>query len=231
MGLIENNLLRLDEHIPTPRHGLPGIHKKVHEDLLHLRPVHLDDAGVFRVLPVNGDFLLGPAEHGGGLLNDIVHGDGFHIVAAAPGKPQQLPCQIRSAGNVFLDMMQSFIVGMGRVETEHHQGGMPLNPHEQIVEVMGDTPGQRPDRFQLLRPGEMGLELLPLLLRTFALGDVGQNVCPVSYSSLFVTNHKVVLLSGHAAAINSLKFEFAVPIPHALQRRQDFLLKFLCHRW
>ena len=46
-----------------------------------------------------------------------------------------------------------------------YQGDVPHDDGQYVVEVMGDPPGQHPDRFQLL----VGMEML---LHLFPLGDV-----------------------------------------------------------
>ena len=61
---------------------------------------------------------------------------------------------------------------MGRGHIEQRQGSIPLNTHEQVVEVVGDTAGQGADGLHLVRMLQPLFEKPLLLLGLFAVGDV-----------------------------------------------------------
>ncbi len=80
----------------------------------------------------------------------------------SPVISQKLAGQPGSALNLFLDVLQSLVMRMIRVETEEHEGGVSLDAHEQVIEIVGDTAGESPDGFKLLGPQKLLLEVLVL---------------------------------------------------------------------
>ena len=49
---------------------------------------------------------------------------------------------------------------------------MPLNAHQQIVEIVSDTPGKGADGFHLLGVDDLGLVSLPFFFQLFLLGGI-----------------------------------------------------------
>jgi hypothetical protein len=73
-----------------------------------------------------------------------------HLVFPAAGEPQDLPCQLGSAHDRFFDIFQVGHVAVVGLLVEHDQGDVSLNAHQQVVEIMGDAPGQGADGLHLL---------------------------------------------------------------------------------
>ena len=60
-------------------------------------------------------------------------------------------------------------MGVAGFQVEEHQGDMPLDAHEQVVEVMGDSAGQGADGLHLLGG-------LKLFFQFLFLGNIGDEV-------------------------------------------------------
>ena len=119
-------------------------------------------------MALDGHFLAGSAEEVGTLLDELVQVNGFDLVAAPAGKSEELPGQIRCAPDDIFNGLEVVHVGMQGIDIHQHEGGSPLDAHEEIVEVMRDTAGQGSNGLQLVRLSQVGLE-------TFSGADVADD--------------------------------------------------------
>ncbi len=165
-------ILRLHGERPSPAHRLAGIHKKIHQHMVHLPPVHMDRPEPLFELFQNGDVPSRPAEHGGCLLDDLVQVGGLDLVPSLPGETQQLFRQVGAAGNLLLDLLQPPVMGMSVLHAQQHQRCLPLDTHQQVVEFMGDPSRQRSDGLQPLGLPQLFFQADLLSLRPLSLADV-----------------------------------------------------------
>ena len=100
------------------------------------------------------------------------------------------------------------------MEIQQHKGGMSLDTHEQIVEVVGDTPGQRTDGFHLL-----GLK--KLRFQSLLVGNI-------HHDALIMMN--VIFLILYSIGIDQdpdhatiLTVKLGLKIPHFTMLRQQSL--------
>jgi len=113
------------------------------------------------------ELLPGTPKHRRPLRQQFVEVRHLHLITTSPGKSQQLPRQFRPAGHLPLNGLQTLAMGMTRRQIQKHQRRIPLDPHQEIVEIMRYSPRQRPYRLHLLRPQQPFLQPPPLLLRLF----------------------------------------------------------------
>ncbi len=137
--LIERQVLRDEVEIASLRHGLPGIDIEVEQYLLDLAPVDLHGPEVQRQLAVDPDFLAGAGKHGGGFFDDVVEVGRLDVVFSAARKTQQLSGELSAAVHILFDVFDLFAPRMAAFEPYFKEGGVALDPHEDIVEVVGDT--------------------------------------------------------------------------------------------
>jgi len=83
------------------------------------------------------DILVGAPEHLGRITANLIGIDGFNIVSAALGKPQQLLGEFAAAFDALFDILKRLQVWLGIVHVHFHQGNSAYDSHEQIVKVMG----------------------------------------------------------------------------------------------
>ena len=153
----------LDHERPSGRHGIPGIRGEVDQHLLELHAVGHD--GHVRALQhgleryvladqVHQEFLH-PADDG-----IQIHRLGMQDLLSAEGKDA-----LGQPGGSFRGLEHVFGVGALFVVALHlfeQQVPVPEDRGQDIVEVMGNAPGQQADGFHLLRLQELLLELLLL---------------------------------------------------------------------
>ena len=111
---------------------------------------------------VDEDLLSRPVEGFTGLLDQQVEVDGPDLVAALAGIAQKLGREPGAALDLFLDAFEPLVEGVFQVQVEEHERDVPLDDHEEVVEVMGDAAGQGAHGLHLLGVVELGLDLLAL---------------------------------------------------------------------
>ena len=150
--------------------GFRGVDDQVHHGLADLGRIRLDGGQPLREAIVEAHFLAdGNPQQVGHFPHEGVHVQGLDGEAALPGVGQELAAQLRrpldGGGN-----LQQMVLGLRRVavlEALPRQVRVPHDRDEQVVEVVGDPPGEDSQALQLLCLEEGRLP--PLLLR-----DVGE---------------------------------------------------------
>ncbi|MFN7979785.1 MAG: hypothetical protein U0P30_16745 [Vicinamibacterales bacterium] len=149
------------------RHGVAGIDREVHHDLLELPAVDLDgaDVGGERGLEthVGADE---PLQHVGQPGDGGVEIDGRRRDGASAGEGQQLCRRLRGAVGSATHLFEA-VAHLAGSCSYRAASLYPADHGQQVVEVVGDAAGQAADRLHLLR-------LAQFLGETVALGDVAQ---------------------------------------------------------
>ena len=154
-------------------HRVPGVGGEIHQYLFDLprvgaNPVeirlqHQPDLNVGRDQP--GEQLVQPADH-------VVQVEIAWLQCLLAGKGQQLPRQGGRALGRTPDLLDVRAPRVGGRHLLEQQVGVAEDRSEHVVEVVGDTAGQPPDRFQLLRMPQPVLARAQGGLHRTLLGDV-----------------------------------------------------------
>src|ERR1700674_1744624 len=157
--LVEGDVGSLDGELAALRDGIARINGKVHDDLVDLAGIGADraDCGAW-----NHDQIDILADHAGKhfqvLGNYLIQVEdlrGEHLFAA---EGQQLPgqrrCALRGIGDFLRRTPQP---GIGSDPFEKKLG-IAGDHHQQVVEIVGDAPGEASNRLHLLRLTELQLE-------------------------------------------------------------------------
>jgi hypothetical protein len=158
VGLIEIHIGCHDRQLAAPGHGVAGVHREVHDDLLDLpgidqRLLEIGRGGD-RQLHVFADDAVEQVPRPD---HDVVEVDdprAQHLLAA---EGQELTREPRGALPGRLDLLD---VGADRVvgrEIPDQHRAIAEDDGEQVVEVVGDAPGELAERVHLLRGAELVL--------------------------------------------------------------------------
>ena len=153
--------------------GLGGVHDQVHDHLAHLAGIRVDERSFVAALVIQDD-LLGDRDpeqvpHSG---HQLVQVQQFGSVHSPAGVDQHLVGQLRRSLRGQLDLLDRFPVGSVRLDVHQRQIGVPEDDHQEVVEVVGDPPGQDPKALESLRVLHAEFELAPFLLGALAITDV-----------------------------------------------------------
>ena len=137
-----------DGSILTGHRSLPGQPGEI-DVLADQPPQHLEHAlhGLVQVEHLGGDGLLA-------------------------GKGQQLPGEVGGALGRLPDFLQVGVERLRRVHLLQRQLRVAEDHAQHVVEIVGHAAGQPAHGFHLLGLGQLRLQLLLLLLRPLALGDI-----------------------------------------------------------
>ena len=103
----------------------------------------------------------------------MVEVGGLHLVFPSPRKAQHLARQLGAVHDPFFDVLQIGHVAVVRCLVEQHQGDIALDPHQQVVEVVGNTAGECPDGLHFLGLLRLDRPALELFFRQELIGEVG----------------------------------------------------------
>jgi|ETNmetMinimDraft_26_1059896.scaffolds.fasta_scaffold44125_2 hypothetical protein len=150
-----------------------GVGDQVHHHLPDLGHVAFDPGQIADEVELQHRFL---GDHRLEQVADLLHHGGQHErldQEAAPARVgQHLVGQLGGALGRLLDPIQ-----MGRQRRlgwglHHRQAHMAQDPHQQVVEVVGDTPGQHAQALQLLGVVDPGFQIAAFPLGSLALGHL-----------------------------------------------------------
>ena len=158
--IAEANPFCLNVEFTPIRHGMPGIQIKVNQNLFNLPLVHLHLPEIFLQSFVYGNFLSGAGKHAGTLFNHFIDACRSRRVFTLAGKSKELFGKVGCAHDVFFNSLDIFFIGAFSFRIQPHQGQISLNPHENVVKIMCDSPGQRADGLHLLGMDQLGFEVL-----------------------------------------------------------------------
>ena len=149
--LVEIDVGGLDRQGAALRHGIPRIHRQVHDNLLHLAVIRLD-AGQFGAEPqhdahVFADQSFQHPPHAGDDSVQIEHRRLDDLLAA---ERQQLTREPRRRHTRVLDFHDVRLALVVRLEIGEQQLAESENHGEQIVEIVRHAAGQPSHRLHLL---------------------------------------------------------------------------------
>ena len=139
--LFMRHIICFQKQVPAPLHGIRGIYIQIQQYLFHLALVRLNTVQFFRKILMNRNPFFRHPEGIRGFLNQLIQVDWLDFIPSFPGIPEELSRQFRSACNLLFDILKHLEVRMLGVGIQKHQRGISHNAHEQIIEIMSDTPG------------------------------------------------------------------------------------------
>ncbi len=157
--LIEHHVPCLDGQRTAVGHGVPGVDREVHDDLLHLAGIGSDAALVVGRSHNQPDVLADQAlQHAPKIRRQPAQVQDLECHDLFPAECEQLPRQ-RSAPLAGLPEVLE-IRAQRRVVSQFVQDevGHAIDDGQQVVEVVGDAAGQPPDRIHLLGLLDLGLQ-------------------------------------------------------------------------
>ena len=164
--LVQLHVGGLQGELVSAGHGLAGVDRQVHDDLLHLALVGLD--GV-QVLSQGGDELYVLAqdapEHLLHVSDDQVEAEDGGLQYLAAAECQELAGEGCGALSRLADLLYLISIGVVGFQPSQDEVAVADDGGELVVEVVGHAPRQPPDGVHLGRLAE-------LLLQPPALGDV-----------------------------------------------------------
>ena len=169
IGLIEDGVAGLDRERSAMRSRVAGVHGEVHDDLLELRRIGGDAAGVGREKRAELEVLADEAADEGLEVGDDLAGtDRAGIGGLLACEGQELAGEAGSAIRGFLDVGERLAGGMSRLELAQCKLEVVEHRHEHVVEVVGDASREASDPLHFL--GMQQLRFEPL-----AFGDVTED--------------------------------------------------------
>jgi len=134
-----------------PVHGIPGVHRHVHERRLELGSVRLDEAGIAGGVGLDPDAASHDgAQHVRNSPDPLWHIEHFGLERLPSGKGEQLSCELGGTVHSVGDCINiSNTSLLGQVGPAQELDGR-ADDGEQVVEVVRHAARELPHRFQLL---------------------------------------------------------------------------------
>ena len=172
-ALIQLDIRSLDRKFSAFRHRITGVDRQIHDHLLDLSRIGLDAPDIrieqrdpFNVLANKTlEHLIHVGHHG----IEVQHPRLQHLLAA---ERQEL---LRERGGPLGGLLDLLGVSAHRIvvaEAKEQKIAVSRDGNQQVVEIVGNSAGQSPDRFHFLRLTELLFALLQGLLRLFEFRDV-----------------------------------------------------------
>ena len=165
-------VLRGDLQETAVRHGVPRVHRQVHDHLLELGRVRAHphrsvgaQRGETDVLPDE------PLEHPPHLAHEVVQVHDLWTEHLLPAERQELPGELGRAAGRPLDLGNLVAARVPVCEARAQDIRVAHDRGELVVEVVGDPAGQPPHGFHLLRLDELLLRALEVLEAAAQLPD------------------------------------------------------------
>ena len=157
-------------------HGLPRIDVQVEHHLLELRAVHVDRPQIRIEAAEDSDFLLGAAEDGQGCVEQSAEVGGLQVVSPATREAEQLPGKRGAAVHQLIDAIdvRRQIPELATATTQQRR--VAANPHQQVVEIVGDATRQRANGLHLLGFGQRLLQPSQIRDVQYAEQHVGRRI-------------------------------------------------------
>ena len=157
---IDHHVARFDHQLAAARHGVGRVYRQVQQYLLYLARVRLDAserfAGAEGELDVFVDQPLQQFVHIG---DQRIHVEDGGFKRLAPAERQHLARQRRRTVGGLADLLPAAMQGILFRQAVDNQLGVALDDREKVIEVVGDTAGQAPESFHLLRLAKLLLQL------------------------------------------------------------------------
>ena len=152
-----------DTAVPRFHHGVPCIDAEIEERLVELCVVHQDNRDP--IPQIENDF-DGPGEcllyHPRKIEDRLVDIDCFRMHLGFAGKRQYLPYKTRPALYRAVDGVDALLERAVFISADFQEGHVSKYDPKDVVEIVGDSPCERPERFHRLQFANMELHLLPL---------------------------------------------------------------------
>ncbi len=136
-----------------------------------------------------------------------------------------------AAFNILFNVFNLFATRVTAFEPNFKEGGVALDPHKDVIEIVGDTARQRADCFHFLRRLQLDLKFFSFLFGPPPLGHVAHHP-PESYRPVHAVLHErkrklqvpagAVLLADHVIRNRGRLTGLLNLIQNALHRRGGF---------
>ena len=157
-----------DDESSALGHGVAGIHREVHQDLIHHPGVRVDEQRCGRVVKLQTHvFAQDALEHFGDVDDDVVQIEVVRLQRLTPAEQEQLAGEIGRALDGLADLLAVIPLRRQKTACGFQQTGLHLNDRENVVEVVRHAAGQMADGFHFLG-------LTKLLFQLPVLGDVAR---------------------------------------------------------
>ena len=169
---------RLERELAALGHGVPRVHREVHEDLLELSGVGLHGTRVRRETGAQLDVL---AEQAAEHLLKVAHQgpdvDHARLQDLLPAEREQLSREAGGPVGGLANFGDILVTGVAGAQIFEEQVRVAGDRGENVVEVVSDPAREPADRFHFLR-------LAQLLLELHALGDIAADAEDADQPSL-----------------------------------------------
>ena len=163
IALVDVGIARGDIEPAAIRHGIAGVDRKIHDDLMQLMSVRHDLSRERVEAGGQGNVLADQAvQHAHRIVDDGVHLQRAGLNHLLAAECQQLAGEADGMGSGLADLVSvrmQRVVGRQRFED---QVAIPVDDGEQVVEVVRHTSGEPADAFEFLRLSELALQVHPL---------------------------------------------------------------------
>ena len=158
--LLGRDVAGADRELAAVRHGVARVDGEVHDHLLELVHVGLDEPEVAPVLEVELDALAeeAPQQHRQ-VRQDLAEVEDLGPQRLAAREREQLAHEARRPVGVLLDLHDVLEGRIGRAVVGQQEVRVADDGLQHVVEVVRDPARELPDRLHLLRLGELLLEL------------------------------------------------------------------------
>ena len=155
------------------RHGVPGVHRQVHDHLLQLVRIGVDRRGARLQFEAQLHVFAHQArQHRLQFAHHAVEIEHARLQDLFAAESQQLLSQRRGAFSSLVDLFQALPAGIVPVQRAEQHPAVAVNHRQQVIKIVGDAAGQPADRFHFLRLHQLRLQSPPLFPGLYPLADV-----------------------------------------------------------
>ena len=149
--VVEIDVRRFDGECPAVRHGVAGVHRKVHEDLGNLARIGVHEPESLAHARHEGDVLADdPPKHPAHIDDRVVEVQGLRPQNLLPAEGQQLGGQERGLLGRTADLGDVVAPAITGWQIVHDQIRVARDRGQHVVEVVSDAAGEQPHRLELL---------------------------------------------------------------------------------
>ena len=215
-GAIDNGILQGHfQYVAVRAHGLHGIGAQVHENLLDLCRIG-QYVGLTDNVGANVDrFRDGRPQKVQGFPDNGPHLDGLDVDIVLAAERQDLVHQILGSQAGRMDLPEVFLQCAAGDGVQARKLGISEDGRQDIVEVVGDAPGQGSHRFHLLGLCKLFFQLFVGPIPRFLLGNVAHH--DENAVAVVEANGMRAHLNRRRGAVPTPDGEFTRPPGQALQ--------------
>ena len=149
-GSVQRDVRSGNNQLPSRRHGVPRIDAEIHQDLLDLARIRADRPQVF--LRFRGEvdvFSDQPPKHLPQVLHHFVDAKQFRLQDLPPAVGEELLREGRRTFARLVDLLDLPPHGIPAVDAGQEEFAVSRDHRQEVVEVVGDAPGQFPHGLHL----------------------------------------------------------------------------------